>query len=144
MCMPTAVHKLWLGVLGLVHGAAVSVQLFANPTRPPTKPANSANAVLCLGPYVQEVVDITPTLRNLLGYADGTHLSNILRTRRPLLTRAWLETLGVCGRRSNTPKLDLTESGIAAPVTEFVSGCGCRLKPGQYQVRAAVVGRGWE
>lgn len=83
----------------------------------------------------KEVVDITPTLRTLLGYADGTHLCNTLRSRRPLLTRAWLESMGVCGRRSNTSKLDLTEAAVAAPVTEFVSGCGCRLKPGQYQVR---------
>lgn len=79
-------------------------------------------------------MDITPSLRTLFGYVDGTHLSNTLRLRRPLLTRAWLETMGVCGRRSTTPKLDLTEAAIAAPVTEFVSGCGCRLKPGQYQV----------
>jgi hypothetical protein len=81
-------------------------------------------------------VDITPTLRTLLGYVDGTHLWNILRARRPLLTRAWLECMAVCGRRINAgSKLDLTEAAIAAPVTEFVSGCGCRLKPGQYQVR---------
>lgn len=80
-------------------------------------------------------MDVTPTLRTLFGHVDGTHMSNTLRMRRPLLTRAWLETIGVCGRRSNSPKLDLTEAVVAAPVTEFVSGCGCRLKPGQYQVR---------
>jgi hypothetical protein len=87
---------------------------------------------------LQEVVDITPTLRPLLGQLDGTLLSNTLRLRRPLLTRSWLECMGVCGRRSPTPKLDLTEATIAAPITEFVSGCGCRLKPGQYQVGSRV------
>lgn len=81
------------------------------------------------------MVDITPSLRPLLGHVDGTHLSNTLRQRRPLLTRAWLESLAVCGRRSVTSKLDLTEAAIAAPIADFVSGCGCRLKPGQYQVR---------
>lgn len=83
-------------------------------------------------------MDITPTMRTLLSHVDGTHLSNTLRTRRPLLTRAWQETISICGRRSNSPKLDLTEAAVAAGVTEFVSGCGCRLKPGQYQVRGEV------
>lgn len=85
-------------------------------------------------------MDITHTLRPLLGQLDGTLLSTTLRPRRPLLTRAWLECMGVCGRRSPTPKLDLTEATIAAPITEFVSGCGCRLKPGQYQVGCEIFG----
>jgi hypothetical protein len=42
--------------------------------------------------------------------------------------------MGACWRRSSGPKLDLSEAAVAAPLTEFVSGCGCRLKPGQYQV----------
>jgi hypothetical protein len=83
-------------------------------------------------------------VRALLGGVDGTALHTLLRLRRPLLTAAWLEAIGVCGRRTSAPKLDLTEAAIAGPVTEFVSGCGCRLKPGQYQVRAAACGSAWQ
>jgi hypothetical protein len=44
------------------------------------------------------------------------------------------DAMGACWRRSSGSKLDLSEAAVAAPLTEFVSGCGCRLKPGQYQV----------
>jgi len=46
-----------------------------------------------------------------------------------------METISGCWRRSSGPKLDLTEAAVATPLTEFTSGCACRLKPGQYQVQ---------
>eukprot|EP00775_Hariotina_reticulata_P004160 gene4160-4408_t len=81
----------------------------------------------------KEVVNISPSLRELYGAADGTSVGAVLLQRRPLLHRAWMETISGCWRRSSGPKLDLTEAAVATPLTEFTSGCACRLKPGQYQ-----------
>jgi hypothetical protein len=50
-----------------------------------------------------------------------------------------METISGCWRRSSGPKLDLTEAAVATPLTEFTSGCACRLKPGQYQVQYHIV-----
>lgn len=62
-------------------------------------------------------------------------LFHVLRVRRPQLHKAWLEAMSGWWRRGIGPKVDLSEAAMAAPLTEFIAGCGCRLNLGQYQVR---------
>lgn len=90
--------------------------------------------VCCL----QDIVDINPELPQFLAVVDGTQLSHVLAVRRPHLHRAWTEAMAGCWRRSTGPKLDLSEAAMAAPLTEFIAGCGCRLNFGQYQVRNVI------
>lgn len=94
---------------------------------------------------------MSPSVPRLLSLVDGAGAGAVLRNRRPLLQRAWTQTMATCWGRSSAvaaaavaapgaapgaagQRQDITEAVLAAPLTEMVTGCGCRLKPGQYQV----------